>query len=474
MSKGNVAFFVNFDKTVFFHAIGNKIAKQTGSDIFWVSGKQLFTKWLLENGVHESHILDITFTEQKRKDFLEENTYADAYAELLTIEPQLRINYNYIYLMDRTLRHESPAFSMDYFVFVFSRVKAFYKKNNIKLVFSEVTHAAEALTAEAARFLQVEHYHIVQLTIPGNRFAFFEGYTLDEVLVINKQKNYEQDNWMPYARDLIAKKAKPYTFVFLSTKPKFKVEFITKFVKHVLNLNISKRGDQTAITVFDLIRTNLRRIINSLLEKIFIHFKDIDECDSYFIYFMQRQPEATIDLYAGYFANQVEIIKNICRCLPKGEKLYIKLHPNGIGEFSFFNLYKISKLPQVEIIKYEAESFKLIENCQAVITVNGTVGIEASLKGKQVLMLEDYYYKDMHNIKRIKNFIELRESIIKIRQTDSKPNLPEIDEALNHLYNNSFDGIIGDPITTPGCLDEINIDKIVAAILSTVQLYKSY
>lgn len=468
MKKKNITFFVNFEKTIFFHAIEKKIYEDV--NVYWISGKPDWTKWLLKHGVKKDSIVDITFSKKDHKEFILHENYNILKHELLLIEKLLRISYSYVILMDRKLREEPYEFALDYLIFVYMKLKTFYRDNNIDVIFGETTHAAEALAAELAPFLKVKHYHICQLTIPGNRFGFFEGFTIDKITKVSKFDKAYQVDWAPYARKLLDQKFKPYTYVYFTKIPKFRLEFVTKFFKHLFNFNIYKKGDQTAITLIPIIIYKLKRILNYFLEKHFIKFYGLESSNNYLLYLLQRQPEATIDLYAGYYSNQHELIKNISKICPATHDVFIKLHPNGMGEFSFLDLYKISKLPRVKIIKYTEDSYDLIKNCSCVITVSGTAGIEASILGKPVLLLSDVYYERLNGVSRIKNFNMLRDSIIEITTQNKQIVFIGSDQELNYLYENSFEGIIGDPVTTVGVTESENISKVVIGVKTILNL----
>ena len=468
MKKKNIVFFVNFEKTIFFREIEKKLVKNVNS--FWISGKPRWTNWLTKQGVKKENIVDITFSRNDQKKFILHKNYSTSRIELLSIEKSLRITFNYLISMDRRLRYEPYDFALDYLIFVYMKLKTFYRDNNIDVIFGETTHAAEALAAELAPFLNVRHYHICQLTIPGNRFGFFEGFSIDRLTELSKFDESQKVNWLTHARELLNQKFKPFTFVFFTKVPKFKFNFITKFFKHLLNFNLFKNGDQTAITLFPIIINKLKRIINYFLEKHFIKFYDMQVSNNYLLYLMQRQPEATIDLYGGYYSNQTELIKNISRACPSTHDIFIKLHPNGMGEFPFFELYKISKLNRVKLIKYSEESLDLIKNCSCVITVSGTAGIEASILGKPVFLLSDVYYERLNGVSRINNFNELRESIVEITTKNEQFEFIESDKELNYLYENSFEGIIGDPVTTVGVTENENISKVVKGVKTILNL----
>lgn len=461
-NKKSIAFIVNFEKTMFFHEIEKQIGDEL--NVFWISGKPRWTKWLLEKGVKKENICDLSFTERDRVSLRSNDSYLKNKYELSLIEKNLPVSLGYIILMDRKLRNEPYDFALDFLIFVFARLKSFYRDNSIDLIFGETTHAAEALGAELASTFKVRHYHICQLTIPGNRFAFFEGFSISTIVEVSKSDELFRRNWYIFAKDLLNQNIKPVTYEFFTHIPRLKFEFITKFFKHLSSFNLFKEGDQTAITLMPLVWYQIRRILNYNLEKLFIKFYEPDVADDYLLYFLQRQPEATIDLYAGYFANQLEVVKNISRICPVTHEIFIKLHPNGMGEFSFFDLYRLSKLPRVKIIKYTEDSMSLIRKSKCIITISGTIGIEASIIGKPVLLMSDVYYKRLNGVTRIIGYDMLRDKILEVISENEQIIDVESDKELEYLYDNSFEGLIGDPVTTPGVLDIDNIKKVLTGI----------
>jgi hypothetical protein len=467
-NKKNIAFIVNFEKTMFFHEIEKQIADEL--NVFWISGKPRWTKWLLQKGVKKENICDLSFSKSDQVRLRSNDSYLKYKYELSLIERDLSISLSYIILMDRKLRNESYEFALDFLIFVFVRLKSFYRDNSIDVIFGETTHAAEALGAELASMFKVRHYHICQLTIPGNRFSFFEGFSISTPVEVTKSDGLLGRNWLIYAKDILNQNIKPATYDFFTHTPRFKFEFITKFYKHLISFNLFKKGDQTAITLLPIVWYQLRRILNYNLEKLFIKFYEADITDDYLLYFIQRQPEATIDLYAGYFANQLEVVKNISRICPLTHDLFIKLHPNGMGELSFFDLYRLSKLPRVKIIKYTEDSLSLIRKSKCIITISGTIGMEASIIGKPVLLMSDVYYKRLNGITRIIDYDMLRDKVLEVITENEEIIGVECDKELDYLYENSFEGVIGDPITTPGVLDIDNIKKVLVGIREILKI----
>ena len=177
----NVCFFSNFDKTIFFRKLQVRLEKDSRNTYYWVCSSPKWKQWLLEEGVKDKFILDISFTNKKYLKFIKSPEFELIKEELYSIESKINLSINYIILMDRNLRRYKRDFSTAYILYVYYLIKNFYKENNIETIFSEVTHAAEVLSIETSFFLGVSHYNISQLAIPGNKFSFFKTFANTEI-----------------------------------------------------------------------------------------------------------------------------------------------------------------------------------------------------------------------------------------------------------------------------------------------------
>jgi len=133
--------------------------------------------------------------------------------------------------------------------------------------------------------------------------------------------------------------------------------------------------------------------------------------DDYFLFPLHFQPEASTSVLATYFYDQVNTIKNIAFSLPFPYKLYVKEHPTAIGTRSG-NFYKeLKKIPNVVLISPYENVEKLIKKSHGVITLTGTIGMEAAFVGKPVYILGNVFYSYHPLCRKIDNFDKLRERI---------------------------------------------------------------
>ena len=105
---------------------------------------------------------------------------------------------------------------------------------------------------------------------------------------------------------------------------------------------------------------------------------------------MQYQPEQTTLIGGNFFANQVATIENIAKCLPLGYRLIVKEHPRGRGARPAWQYLHLAHYPNIQFC--DADSKEILKRCEAVVTITGTIGLEAMALDKPVVVLGNVYY----------------------------------------------------------------------------------
>ncbi|MES2544106.1 MAG: hypothetical protein V4548_04415 [Bacteroidota bacterium] len=126
--------------------------------------------------------------------------------------------------------------------------------------------------------------------------------------------------------------------------------------------------------------------------------------DKYLVFFLHFQPERTSMPEAFEFSNQWLIIRMISNSLPTGWKLYVKEHPSMFTNYfdiryrnkSFYN--NIAELDNTQLLSLESDTFDLIDNAQGVVTITGTVGVQALVRGKPVFTFGVSSYRGLKNV----------------------------------------------------------------------------
>ena len=180
-----------------------------------------------------------------------------------------------------------------------------------------------------------------------------------------------------------------------------------------------------------------KKIRGSFLEK---HTKkDITQKEKFVYFPLQLEPERTLFIPAPYHTNQLEVIRNIARSLPVEYKLYVKEHPMqivlGWRDTSFYKT--IIDLPNVELIDTNFPNKTLIEKCSMIVTIVGTLGLEAAYYGKPSMVFSNTIFSELPSVYKLTDYEELPLAIRK--SLKQQVNFDDVNSFINKIVNNSFD-----------------------------------
>ena len=177
------------------------------------------------------------------------------------------------------------------------------------------------------------------------------------------------------------------------------------------------------------------------LRKMFIdrNFKkSINKHEKFVFFSLSVQPERGSEIVAPFYTNQIEVITNIAKSLPAGYKLYVKEHQTmefrHWRDTSYYK--KIMTLPNVKLIHPLFNTKILLENCELVITVSGTSGLEAALYKKPSIIFADVNYSSIPSVYRLRSLEDLPNAIRESLKKEVK--LSDVNDFINLLDRNSF------------------------------------
>ena len=109
-----------------------------------------------------------------------------------------------------------------------------------------------------------------------------------------------------------------------------------------------------------------------------------------FVYFpLQVQPEASIDVAAPYFSNQIEVARLAAMSLPDDYTLVVKEHPAMVGLRPPSYIEKIDRTANVKLIDYRISSEEVLRRADLVISPNSTTISEAAFLQVPTIQLGD-------------------------------------------------------------------------------------
>lgn len=120
-----------------------------------------------------------------------------------------------------------------------------------------------------------------------------------------------------------------------------------------------------------------------------------------FVFFgLHYQPESSTLARAPVWSDMLAIIRMLSASLPSGFQLIVKDHPiiGGLRSGAFYRA--VTDLPNVALLPESYPTTPLIEGSAMVVSLTGTLGLQALMRDRPVLLLGSVYYDCLEGIIR--------------------------------------------------------------------------
>lgn len=451
----NICFVANYTKTYFFDALADQLKT-----------KDIGVYWIIVNKGNYDYLSNKYPSENLL--YLPKDKLLSAHEQ-----PLDEFKLNELIWGDRVLKYNYGQ-SLKYLINIQKPIYDFVQKNDIISVLGEVTWAHELLICRMMsqiETLNTSYLNMHTVRIPSGRFAFFLNEFQSEFLI--REKNYEHLTLPENAFEL----RKP-NYLAINDAKQAKSRTVAGRLNRLKKLFTGENMDPNDITLLPS-KSKQRSIIpikNELNKESYKRVKTFPLeylKDKKFIFAtLHKQPEASIDVLGRYVEDQFLNIETLWRILPHDWYIVVKEHTNAIGDRPYSWFKRLGKYNRILFANEKIDSYHLIDHCQAVYTVSGTVAYEAALKHKPALVLADLFFNlpyvkkvTMDDFKKNQNLLALLDEI---------PD-PSIDEELvkKMIFFNSFEGDIGDPLNMPNCMNEDNIISVSAALEEAILIEQS-
>ncbi|WP_320171766.1 hypothetical protein [Maridesulfovibrio sp.] len=250
---------------------------------------------------------------------------------------------------------------------------------------------------------------------------------------------------------------------------------INTFCENKPALTYLKNSSQKIITLNELKRIpsrikdfkfGFKRVIN----RLYLHRQaqdfSIDRAGKYILFFLSHQPEATTTSAAPKYADQWKIIEELAVHGPSDLNIVIKAHPFGYGWQGKNYFEKMLRLPNVMLAPISFPGKELIQNACAVLTINGSVGLEAFIYDVPAYTIGDAWYGVPGIIQELGDPLDI------LRHIDNPPIIGKEDKymVLAAAYRASFEFFLD--FSEDFADEKINSGRILANhILDNRDLY---
>jgi len=177
---------------------------------------------------------------------------------------------------------------------------------------------------------------------------------------------------------------------------------------------------------------------------------------------LHMQPEMAIDVWSPFFSDQFNVIEAIARSTPPTHQLLVKLHNIDADNYSRRQLGRLRQLPGVHLVSPFASSRRFIENAALVLSIQGTITLEAALLGRPVLAFGETKYMVLPSVSRVNRITDLPEQIR--RKLSEEPPTREAILRGFMSYLSCY---------TPGCYNDWEVAPSAAEIEALAMQFKS-
>jgi hypothetical protein len=443
-----ILFVENRYKTFFWEKIAIELQKE-GHEIFWIVQNSNFTPKL-------GTVMIIPYFNNR-----------------IEVTKKSNQSLQKIISADRTIRYFKGK-EESHFYYYDEKIKEIIGEIKPDIAFGESTLFHELLVIKNCKELDILYLHPTTCRYPTGRFSFYKYDTLEPYGNCD-EKLSEED-----AFDIIQ------SIVNRTIKPDYMVKAIpltlVDKIKDKINLVRGYYKGEKFNTPNPFVKLSIERAKDKLIRKWEEKAKDIDVFknikDNYkILYPLQMQPEANIDVWGNPHNNQTTLIAKIVSELDDNEVLILKPNPKSKYEIDEDLLKFIGENEKrVFHLKHATSMNDVIENVDFIITVTGTISLEAFLSNKPFILLGDstlkYCFSNFSS--GIKDINEIKGKIKEAKSGGLIYTKEEKIAFIKYNFFHSFRGINGDGFHNRHYMtDDKNMQFIYAAFREIITNLKS-
>ena len=319
----------------------------------------------------------------------------------------------------------------------------------------------------ACRKNNIKHFFLEPMMFQGT-IGFVENTINYNIRVKSKLRNKDVkkyiDNYVASQNAVIPKKDEHHfrdaTLAKFFNFPNLRKLSLKVWYKYFLGLN------QEYDAIANHVWRNFKMLINR--KKLTSFYWPIKNLPSHkvYIYFPLHVPlDFQLTVRSKEWLNQISLLERISNFLPPGVELWIKEHPAAIGAYSIKELDKLLNSQNVKIIHPLENSFSIIHNASAVITINSKVGAEALMQGKPLFVLGQAFYRNHGISYDVSSISELEKELTDFLKNKSnlRPRNKKIQDFLSAVWTKSLPGELY--VNTPE-----NINKFASSLIKALEL----
>ncbi len=391
VDRQTIAFLSNQTLTPVQKRLADRLEQQ-GYRCVWLVPGQRWDRWLAAQGVPDSQRLALyALTEgSKQLPVVTAKTLAASW------EQEDRPPVAALIQMDRLMRARPADRAWQILARYGQAIEAFLRDQQVIACFGEQTWAWEMLTALIARQQGRGCYFYSTVRIPSERWGIFEPIT--HRLVHWRAPTEADAAWADAF--LPAWRARPVKPFYAASHPS------ALSIRRSWWQELRRRLTPASETLDDItvrptlaaLKDRLRLAWNAARLRLFPPFEPAPAAGRFVLFCLHHAPEASIDVFGAPHSDQAHLIQRLSRLLPATHELWVKEHPDWLGDRSPGWLRQIAALPNVRLIDPADSTFALLNRADLVVTITGTAGYEAALMGRPAVGLAPVFFDPLMRV----------------------------------------------------------------------------
>jgi hypothetical protein len=340
-------------------------------------------------------------------------------------------------LGDRVVAKLPYVEALSYATFLAIRLFELYRELRPSIIIGDFDALHSAIGLGVARKLGMPWFALNFSTIPRGSVAMCTGLTPATAVTLEPNRSAEL---RPYAEEMLRGFESRVTQAPAYVPPRlFSANFMLRHAPTQMRslLQVLKRRGSRELRKYSdnvksysltaMFKDAFRQRRNLLLMRHRALLVEAD-CGRYAFIGLHLQPESSIDVFAHFFSNQVRVIELISRSLPPTHTLLVKLHKSDVPNYSGAYLARLGQFPGVQLVSPHADTHNLIKNADLVFAIQGTIGLEAALLGRPVIMFGESPTLGFPSVSAVGKTLDLPR-LVREKLTEARPERREIVEA---------------------------------------------
>ncbi|MGB8398413.1 hypothetical protein [Bradyrhizobium sp.] len=266
---------------------------------------------------------------------------------------------------------------------------------------------------------------------------------------------------------------RPYYFALNMNQNRLRKYWLDEAWQAVMR-PFAARFDHTMPSLHTRVGRRLASVRSGILARRSKTFEAAPAADDrpFVLFLLQKQPESSVDVIGSPFTNQYEVIRALIRLLPIGWEMWVKEHPNAIGDRSPGYYRELKRLPGLRLIDPFADTHGLLSRAGLTISISGTACLEAGLLGRPAITIAEMYFGGILLRNGFNPFQATRGDFARIVNDAAGVTAAQaggIEEYLAWNVAQSFPGLISDPANVPSVIDQGNVNNVADATMMFLQ-----